>query len=318
MPPFELLAPLAGLPGALLAAALWDALCGEWPSAAHPVVWMGRVCRACERVAPSSGPLRQWLWGLAVALGVPAVFAGSALGLLAALASWPWALWLAEVWLLKAVFSVRGLGRESLALCAALDAADLRTARKRLRGLCSRDAEALDRGALVSATVESLAENASDSIVAPLFYLALFGVPGALFYRTVNTLDARIGYRGRYEYLGKASARLDDLLNLVPARLTAMLLLGAALLTGDNFRQPWRVMRRDAGSTASPNAGWPMAAMAAALQVRLEKPGHHVLGDGPAHPQAEAIGRAWRLVKATAVCAVAASLLALWGRHGTV
>jgi adenosylcobinamide-phosphate synthase len=183
-----------------------------------------------------------------------------------------------------------------------------------LASLCSRDPAALDAGQLAAAATESLAENASDSFVAPLFYYALLGVPGAIGYRAVNTLDAMIGYRGRYEYLGKAAARLDDVLNWIPARITAALLVVAGALTGRDAAGGWRVLRRDGGRTASPNAGRPMAAMAGLLGVALDKPGHYRLGDGPA-PTAAAIAAAWRVVTVAAALAAAAALLTLGARH---
>jgi adenosylcobinamide-phosphate synthase len=152
-------------------------------------------------------------------------------------------------------------------------------------------------------------------VVAPLFYFALLGLPGAVAYRAVNTLDAMIGYRGRYEYLGKASARLDDALNFVPARLTALLLVIAGALSGLGAARGWRVLRRDGGATESPNAGRPMAAMAGLLGVVLEKPGHYRLGAPGAAPDAAAIHAAWRVV--VRGCALACALVAvsLGARH---
>src|SRR5207302_5219298 len=138
-------------------------------------------------------------------------------------------------------------------------------ARAALRALGGRDASQLDGEALVAGAIQSLAENASDSFVAPLFYYLLAGVPGAVAYRAVNTLDAMIGYRGKYEALGKAAARLDDLANLVPARLTAGLLLLAGWLGGRDVAAGWRVLRRDGAKTPSPNGGRPMAVMAGLL-----------------------------------------------------
>src|SRR5258707_3875514 len=128
------------------------------------------------------------------------------------------------------MFALRGLGREAQRMRDALAAGSLDEARERLRSLCSRDPSALDASALVAGTIESVAENASDSFVAPLFWFALLGLPGAVFYRAANTLDAMIGYHGKYEWLGKTAARLDDALNFVPARITAGLLLAAAWL----------------------------------------------------------------------------------------
>jgi len=147
--------------------------------------------------------------------------------------------------------------------------------------------------------------------MAPLVAYALFGLPGAVAYRAVNTLDAMIGYRGRYEYLGKAAARLDDLLNLIPARLTAGLLLVAGALARADVAGGVRVLGRDRRRTASPNAGWPMAAMAGLLGVTLEKPGHYRLGDGTAAVGAADIDRAWRIVAiAAALAAIATGILA--------
>ena len=126
--------------------------------------------------------------------------------------------------------------------------------------------------------MESVAESTCDSLVAPLFYFLLLGVPGAIGYRVVNTLDSMIGYHGKYEYLGKFAARLDDVLNFIPARLTALLLVLAAFVMKRNGRKAWQTALREHAKTESPNAGWPMAAMAGALDVRLEKVGHYQLG----------------------------------------
>jgi adenosylcobinamide-phosphate synthase len=132
---------------------------------------------------------------------------------------------------------------------------------------------------LTSAVVEMTAESFNDAIVAPLFYGLLLGVPGAIAYRVANTFDSRIGYHGQYEYLGKFAARLDDVLNFIPARISGLVLVGAAYLKKMGGAKAWRVMRRDRFNTESPNAGWPMAAVAGALGVRLEKAGRYRLGE---------------------------------------
>jgi len=145
--------------------------------------------------------------------------------------------------------------------------------------LVSRDTATLSATQVSAATIESVAENLSDSVVAPLLYYAVGGLPAAFGYRFANTADAMVGYRDEvYEWLGKAPARLDDLFNLVPARLAAALIVAAAPLTGESAGRAWRIWRRDAGKTASPNAGHPMSAMAGALDVELEKVGHYRLG----------------------------------------
>jgi adenosylcobinamide-phosphate synthase len=171
--------------------------------------------------------------------------------------------------------------------------------------LVSRDTVGLDEARVAAATVESLAENASDGVVAPWCFYLLGGLPAALAYRFVNTADAMLGYRdAEREWLGKVPARLDDLLNLLPARLTAALILLAAPL----FRQRWatalRVWWRDARKTASPNAGQPMAAAAGALGVELEKVGCYRLGSGLRLATVADVTRAVRLLYTVASLAL--------------
>ncbi|HEX8951898.1 MAG TPA: adenosylcobinamide-phosphate synthase CbiB, partial [Polyangia bacterium] len=178
-------------------------------------------------------------------------------------------------------------------------------ARFGLRNLVSRDTALLDEPLLAAAAVESVAENASDSLVAPLCFFVVAGVPGAIAYRACNTLDAMIGYHGATEWLGKAAARLDDAANLVPARLTAALLVVASALAGGSPGGALRTWWRDGGRTESPNAGRPMAAMAGALGVELEKVGCYRLGAGGAAVGAAEIDRAVTLMY------VACALMAL-------
>ena len=286
----------------ILGAVAFDVVLGEPPSRLHPVVWMGALIGALRRRAPATGAARQLVWGAAVALGVPALFAAGTVGL-QVLTDDPW--WLTAVvgvLVLKPCFAIRALRDAGRTVARALARGDLAAARHDLRALCSRDASALSAEEVAAGAVESLAENTSDSVVAPLLYFALFGVPGAVAYRAINTLDAMLGYRGDLEYLGKAAARLDDVANLIPARVTAALLLVAGALDGANLHGGLRILARDGGRTASPNAGRPMAAMAGLLGVALVKPGHYRLGDDDRPLSHRTIDRAWRL------CAIAIAL----------
>lgn len=292
-----------------------DALLGEPPNAVHPVAWMGRLASRLVRLAPKHDPLGQLAAGALIALAVPGAFAAAAVLVVHALDAWPPVALAASVLLVKSTFAVRALGQAARAVRVELAARDLPAARDALRSLCSRDPSGLGEPQLVAATVESVAENASDSFVAPVFYYAIFGLPGAIAYRAVNTLDAMIGYRGRYEYLGKASARLDDVLNFIPARITAMLLLAAGFLCRHDVRSGWRVLRRDGHTTESPNAGRPMAVMAGLLRVQLEKVGHYRLGDAGEPLAADTIDRAWRIVKVCAVLAFGTALAVLGVGH---
>jgi adenosylcobinamide-phosphate synthase len=143
-------------------------------------------------------------------------------------------------------------------------------------------------------------------------------LPGAVFYRAANTLDAMIGYHGIYEWLGKTAARQDDLLNLVPARLTTLLILLAGWITGKDARRGWRVLRRDARKTESPNAGRPMATMAGLLGVELEKVGHYRLGDRVEALSVSKIDEAWRVVSVAGVFAFSLVAIALGAGHAFV
>ena len=300
---------------ALVAAVALDAAFGEPPNSLHPVAWIGSAAQRVLAAAPRAGAIRQFGFGAAVALGIPLGCAVLAARLVGWTAPWPAVQLAVTIAVLKSTFAVRALGEAAERVRRALVAGDLARARAGLSSLCSRDAAALDEPLVAAAVVESVAENASDSVVAPLFYFALFGLPGAVAYRAVNTLDAMIGYRGRYEYLGKAAARLDDVLNFIPARITAGLVLAAAAVTGGEAARGWRVMRRDGGLTESPNAGRPMAAMAGVLGVVLEKPGHYRLGAPGAAPGAATIRAAWRIVATACALGCAAVAITLGAGH---
>lgn len=291
-------------------AVAWDIVLGEPPARVHPVVWMGDAARALESRAPIAGSRRQLAYGAIVAFVPPLVYATATHVILRRLQRWPALATLVSVPLLKSTFAIRELRRAGAGVRAPLVVGDLAAARAGLCSLVSRDPSALDTTLIAAAATESLAENLSDAIVAPLCYWALFGLPGALAYRAANTLDAMIGYRGRYEWLGKAAARLDDLLNLIPARLTALLLVVAAAINGEDARRALATARRDARLTDSPNAGWPMAAMAGALGVELAKVGQYRLGAGGVSPDATTIARADRLLMTVTAGAIALAFIA--------
>ncbi len=293
-----------------------DVIAGEPPDGLHPVVWMGRFYGALRRRAPGR-PAAAFAYGAGMALAGPLVFGGTAwaicrvLGVLHA----PLLAIVVEIYLLKSALSVRMLGEAATSVARALADGDVTRARFGLRSLVSRDTALLDEPRLAAAAVESVAENASDSVVAPLLFFAVAGVPGALAYRACNTLDSMIGYHGETEWLGKAAARLDDAANLVPARVTAALFVVASALVGASAAGALRVWWRDGARTESPNAGRPMAAMAGALGVALEKVGHYRLGDAAGPIGAATIGRAVSLLYvASALGAVGAAAATWWVR----
>ena len=272
----------------LLLALAIDLTIGEFPRPLHPVVWMGKVSSLGLRIAPRQGRWAQLIYGAGVVILTIALFALSAYFLLSYLRGLNTVAYVVvAALLLKSTFSLKELWRAALKVKHLLEERSLSRARVEMKALVSRDTSQLDEPHLVSATVESVAENTSDSFVAPLFYFLLFGMPGAIAYRVVNTLDAMIGYHGEYEYLGKFAARLDDGLSFIPARLSGLLIVAAAYLYRKDGRNAWRVMLADHGNTQSLNAGWPMSAAAGALRTQLEKVGHYRLGNAnsPLSPQ---------------------------------
>ncbi|MCO8277852.1 cobalamin biosynthesis protein [Actinoplanes sp. TRM 88003] len=287
---------------------LLDAVFGD-PRQFHPVAGFGTAAGALEKriYAPdrAAGAAFATIAVAAPALaGAAAAYATKRRPIVRA------AIVAATTW---TVLGGRTLRRESRIMAEHLDGDDLESARGRLNHLCGRDPSGLDESELARATVESVAENTSDAVVAPLVWGGLLGLPGLLAYRAANTLDAMVGHRSpRYARFGTASARLDDGLNLLPARLTGLLTIAVSPIAGGNPKETLRVWRRDRNDHPSPNAGQCESAMAGALGVRLG--GRNVyfgrsetrpfLGDGP-RPSAEHLRRAARVSGAVGLAAAA-------------
>ena len=288
----------------LLLALLIDLFVGDPPNRFHPTAWMGTFIARAQRRAPRQGKAAPFAYGAAIALGgasavaaIGHVFA-ALLGHLPAILAWP-----LEAAVLKSTFAWRGLRTAAGEVETAL-ATDLPEARSLLSWhLVSRDTAQLDASQVAAATVESVAENTSDGVVAPMLYYIGGGLPAALAYRYLNTGDAMLGYHDpEHEWPGKAPARIDDLANLIPARLTALLLAVAATLVGENGANARRIWQRDHGKTESPNAGHPMSVMAGALDIELEKVGQYRLGEGQRVAR-EDIGRAVRVMNTATLLA---------------
>lgn len=303
---------------ALLFALAIDLALGEPPNEQHPTAWMGKTIGAVERMAPGPRAAKwaQFVFGLGMALLLPGAWGALAWGLsYGTLAAHPLLYLILVARFLKTTFAVRMLHQVARGVRRALAAGDIEAARERLAALVSRDTSQLTAGQMAAAAIESVAENITDSIVGPLLAFALFGLTGAIVYRVINTLDSMIGYRGRYEYLGKAAARLDDVVNIVPARVAALLLgVTAFVLPGMSAGRAGRIMLAHRGRTESPNAGWTMAAMAGGLGVTLEKVGHYRLGDPAPEPGPADIGRATRALYATTGLALAVVIVIIWLR----
>ena len=271
---------------ALLMALVVDRWCGEPPVRLHPVVWMGHALgRAGAWVQrrtvqqPGAQDYRSFWLATLVWCALAAMVLGASWVLNQALQGLPW--WCAGLLLgllLKPLLAWAMLKSEVQAVEDALGQS-LAAGRARLAWLVSRDVDPLTATQVRESAIESLAENLNDSVVAPIFWFVLLGLPGAALYRFANTADAMWGYRGLYkgqnwEWAGKWAARADDLLSYLPARITAALLL---LTSGGRGLSLARRLPTQARQTPSPNSGWPMAAMALNLDVALRKPGVYVL-----------------------------------------
>ena len=301
-------------------ALLLDSTRGDAPNRWHPVAWMGSTIMHMRRYAPTTNAATQFLYGATITWGGALVVGALGVALTRLCHGLPRpADTLLEALLLKQTVALRGLARAAHAVHRPLAAGDETEARHQLGWhLVSRDTTTLDAPRIAAATIESVAENSADGVVAPLFYYALVGLPGAFVYRWLNTIDSLWGYHDpAREWLGKAGARTDDAANWLPARLTALLMLAAATLQGRGG-QAWRIWQRDANLTASPNAGQPMSAMAGALGVELEKVGHYQLGAGLPLPGVADILRAIRLMRVAVGLGLAVSgLFMVLRHHGT-
>lgn len=308
--------PPAQLAGLLVAGVLLDLLLGE-PRHWHPLVGFGRLAQWLERWL-NRGLLRFPRGLLAWALAV------LPLSLLAWLAAQAAGLWLHAV-LLYACIGLRSLREHTMPIVDALRVGDLATARTRTSWIVSRDTDHAEEADLAKAGAESLLENGNDAVFGTLFWFLVAGGAGAVLFRLANTLDAMWGYRNnRFNLFGRGAARIDDALNYVPARLTA---LSYVLLAGSARARAWQCWRTQAGAWSSPNAGPVMASGAGALGVSLggaavydgqleQRP---PLGTGPAAKAADIV-RAWRLVLHTTllwlgVVCVIATMMLVWGQH---
>jgi len=274
-----------------------DLLFGEPREMLHPVVWIGKLTGAVRtRLGKSK------LSGCVLALAITGVAALG--GYLCTLMHGVIGM-LVSAYVLKSTFSITCLADTANMMGTHLENDDLGAARKGLPMLVGRDTERLTKKEASSAVIESVAENFVDGIISPLFYFVLFGLPGALAYKAINTLDSMVGYEHEGE-AGYASARLDDIANYIPARLSVLFISAGAALYGSP-RSALRTSRRDHGRTASPNAGWPMSAMAGALGTSLKKPGHYVLGKGFNLPGSHHVKKAIHIVEIGTTFVVAAS-----------
>lgn len=204
--------------------------------------------------------------------------------------------------LFKMTIAIRGMELHALAVLDSIQKNDLTQARKNLSMIVKRNTKNLDKNHILSGTLESLSENIVDGITGPMFYFALFGLPGAFAYRIVNTVDSMVGYKTHmFKNLGWFGANCDNILNYIPSRLTGLTMVLGAMLLGHDWKNCYAIFKRDGKKTDSPNAGYPMAALAGALGTTFEKIEHYSLGSGNQEITSKKVTDAIALMKVTSL-----------------
>lgn len=254
-------------------AMLLDMAVGDPRSRWHPVVLIGRVISFWEkRLYPKRSRPGMTVFDGGCCVLLVFLTVGAVGGVIMHAAAWAgYYVYIAlSVVMLYITITPDSLARDGKEIAGLLMTGDLVKARQKLSWIVGRDTDKLDEGEISRATIETVAENITDGILSPLFYFALGGPLGALLYRTANTMDSMLGYKNaRYIYFGRVAARLDDILNYIPARITTLLLLAGAWILRYDVRRAWRIMRRDADKHPSPNGGYAEATVAGALGIRL-------------------------------------------------
>ena len=268
-------------------ALLLDFLVGDPKTKYHPTAWMGKLIALLVPFAKNNSAKRELLGGILIVSIVVTIVStllvvldvGISL-LTIDIISLIISIVVGSI-LLKTTIAIRGMQRHALAVIDAIEKDDLDSARNHLAMIVKRDTKNLDKNHILSAVLESVSENTVDGVTGPLFYYAIFGLPGAFAYRAINTIDSMIGYKTTmFKNVGWFGAKCDTILNYLPSRLTALVMILGALILGYNWKESLYIMRRDSRKLDSPNAGFPMSALAGALGTRLEKTNYYTIGQG--------------------------------------
>lgn len=204
--------------------------------------------------------------------------------------------------LLKTTIAIKGMEKHALAVVSSLENNNMTSARDNLSMIVKRNTKDLDRNHVLSGVVESISENTVDGITGPIFYFGLFGLPGAFVYRVINTADSMIAYKTNiFKNIGWFTANCDKILNYIPSRLTGLVMILSSMILGNDWKKSYKIMMRDGRKTQSPNAGYPMAAIAGALGTKFEKIDHYSLGDGEVSFSSEHVKSAIALMKVTSI-----------------
>ena len=268
-------------------ALLLDFLVGDPKTKYHPTAWMGKLIASLVPFTKSNSARKELLGGILL-VSVIVIIVSTLLVVLDVgislltidIVSLIVSITIGSI-LLKTTIAIKGMQKHALAVVNAVEEGDLDSARNHLSMIVKRDTKNLDKNHILSGVLESVSENTVDGVTGPLFYYAIFGLPGAFVYRAINTIDSMVGYKTTlFKNVGWFGAKCDTVLNYAPSRLTGLVMILGALILGYNWKESLYIMRRDSRKLESHNAGFPMAALAGALGTRLEKMNYYTIGNG--------------------------------------
>ena len=285
-----------------------DLSLGDPKNRFHPTAWLGTLVAKLVPFAKNQSEKKEKFAGVALVLAATGIVA-----ILLSLVEFGLDLITADIFslifsvvigsiLLKTTIAIRGMEKHAISVIHSLENQDINSARNGLSMIVKRDTKNLDKNHILSGVLESVSENTVDGVTGPLFYYALFGLPGAFVYRAINTIDSMIGYRTEmFKNIGWFGANCDKILNYVPSRLTGLMMVVSSAVLGYDWRGSYQVMKDDGAKLDSPNAGYPMAALAGALQIKLEKVNHYKIGTGKIDLTKQNVKSAISLLKVTSI-----------------
>jgi adenosylcobinamide-phosphate synthase len=289
-------------------ALLLDFLIGDPKTKYHPTAWIGKLIAVLVPFTRNNSPKKELFGGILIVFAVVAIVSALLVALdfgisllTIDIVSLVVSIVVGSI-LLKTTIAIRGMQEHALSVVDALEKDDLDSARNHLSMIVKRNTKHLDKNHISSAVLESVSENTVDGITGPLFYYAIFGLPGAFVYRAINTIDSMIGYKtSLFRNIGWFGANCDTILNYIPSRLTGLVMILSALILGYNWKESFYIMKRDGRKLESPNAGFPIAALAGALGTKLEKINYYAVGDGNIEFTKSHIISAIRLMKVSSI-----------------
>tara|TARA_Y100001001_G_scaffold44895_1_gene39971 strand:- start:967 stop:1938 length:972 start_codon:yes stop_codon:yes gene_type:complete len=289
-------------------ALLLDFLIGDPKTKYHPTAWIGKLIAVLVPFTRNNSPKKELFGGILIVFIVVAIVSTLLVALdfgisllTIDIVSLVVSIAVSSI-LLKTTIAIRGMQKHALAVVDALEKDDLDSARNHLSMIVKRNTKHLDKNHISSAVLESVSENTVDGITGPLFYYAIFGLPGAFVYRAINTIDSMVGYKtSLFRNIGWFGANCDTILNYIPSRLTGLVMILSALILGYNWKESFYIMKRDCKKLESPNAGFPIAALAGALGTKLEKINYYAVGDGNIEFTKSHIISAIRLMKVSSI-----------------